>query len=224
MASDRLLVFAKRPAAGRVKPRLTPPLTPADAAVVYEACLRDIVTQAARERGRVEIWYEGGTPASGYFDAEFAHLPRFGQAPGDTGAKLHNAFAYSFASGAERAVVIGSDSPTLPEGVLTAAFSGLRDADAVFAPTRAGGYCLVGARAQAWPRAGTLFREMPSSPDPFRSMLERAIATGLDIRILPGWYEIDRLDDLRRARDDVPPDSHLGRWLAGATARGYIDP
>ena len=58
MALDRLLLFAKAPVSGRVKTRLTPPLPPDEAASLYDACLRDVFALCARERARVELWYD----------------------------------------------------------------------------------------------------------------------------------------------------------------------
>ncbi|MBI4543737.1 MAG: TIGR04282 family arsenosugar biosynthesis glycosyltransferase [Gemmatimonadetes bacterium] len=223
MLPDRLLIFAKLPAAGRVKTRLTPPLPPDEAASVYEACLRDVVARSARERARVELWYEDGAGAEAYFQAEFAHLPQGVQATGDLGEKLRDAFQRCFDDQGERTVIIGSDSPTLPEGVLGAAFDDLHEVDAVLGPTRDGGYYLVGVRGASWPRAERLFRGIPwSSDEVFRTTLERSAECGLELRLLPGWYDIDRLEDLQQALDDVPADSHLGRWLASPAAQLYL--
>jgi rSAM/selenodomain-associated transferase 1 len=225
MSSDRLLIFAKPPRAGRVKTRLSPPLPPAEAAAVYEASLRDVIALAARERGRVEVWHAGGARGERWFAREFPHILLREQAAGDLGERLCDAFARSFADGAQRVVVIGSDAPTLPDPVLTSAFEDLgeADADVVVGPTLDGGYYLIGLRAVAWPRAGRLFGGVPWSTDTvFQRTLERAHAAGLAVRVLPGWYDVDRPDDLRRARADAAPGSHLGRWLAGEAADRYL--
>ncbi|HET9985358.1 MAG TPA: TIGR04282 family arsenosugar biosynthesis glycosyltransferase [Longimicrobiales bacterium] len=223
VAADRLLVFARRPVAGRVKTRLTPPLAPDDAAQLYEACLHDVVATAARERARIEIWYDGGAEAEAYFAREFPLLARAPQAPGSLGERLEDALARSFADGAERVAVVGSDAPTLPLSSIAAAFDDLHEVDAVLGPAADGGYYLVGVRAAGWPRAAALFRSIPWSTDEvLRASGERAAEAGLEIRLLPGWYDLDRAEDLVRAREDADPESHLGRWLAGPDGARYL--
>jgi len=225
MGADRLLVFARRPAAGLAETRLTPPLPPDDAAAVYEACLRDVLALAARERARIELWYEVEDRAREYFEAEFAHLPRAEQVPGSLGERLHDAFAWSFADETERAVVVMSESPTMPDGALTAAFTDLREADMVLGPTRSGRPYLIGLRAANWPKAAPLLRAVEwGTPSCVRSAIERANAEGLVLRVLPGWYGIEDPEDLARAREDARPESHLARWLASDTGRRYVAP
>ena len=48
MSRPALIVFAKAPEPGRVKTRLCPPLTPEEAAALYEAFLRDALDRYAR--------------------------------------------------------------------------------------------------------------------------------------------------------------------------------
>jgi uncharacterized protein len=219
MPCDRLLIFARRPVPGRVKTRLCPPCSPEQAAAVYDACLRDVIAAAARARAAVEVRYDAEPGAADYFAAEYPLLRRSAQAAGDLGERMADAFDGAFAAGARRVVLIGSDSPTLPDGVHGAAFQHLEDGDAVLGPTTDGGYYLVGIAAGAWPRASRLFEQVPwSTPDVYTVTLERAAAVGLALRVLPGWYDIDVAGDLRRAASDAALGSHLGRWLRGAEA------
>ena len=213
MAADRILVFAKRPAAGHVKTRLTPPLPPDEAANVYEACVRDVIALAARQRARVELWYVDEERARIWFEKEMPNLPAEAQATGDLGVKMLDAFERSFADGAERVVIIGSDIPTLPEAVLNAAFDDLHEVDVAIGPTVDGGYYLIGMRAEARAKAHVLFERIVwSQPDVFRSTLNRIENAGLESRVLPGWYDVDTIDDLRQALADATSDSHLSRW------------
>jgi uncharacterized protein len=213
MAADRILVFAKRPAAGHVKTRLTPPLPPDEAASAYEACVRDVIALAARQRARVELWYAEDQHARTWFERELPNLPAVPQASGDLGVKMRDAFERSFADGAERVVIIGSDVPTLPEAILNAAFDDLHEVDAAIGPTIDGGYYLIGLRAQARAKAHVLFERIVwSQPDVFRSTLNRIENAGLEARVLPGWYDVDTIDDLRQALADAGSESHLCRW------------
>ena len=224
MALDRLLVFAKAPAAGRVKTRLTPPLPPDEAAALYEACLRDVVALCARERARVELWYHEDDHAGAYFAREFPHLLQTPQTEGHLGAKMHDAFTRSFADGAQRALIVGSDVPTIPENVLNMAVAALRDAEMVVGPTLDGGYYLIGFTAEAWARAQTVLHDVAWSTNlVFRTTVDRAAQAGLHLHVLPGWYDVDTIQDLRQALLDAQPDSNLARWCARPEAIQFIN-
>ena len=221
---DRLLVFAKAPVSGRVKTRLTPPLPPDEAAALYEACLRDVVALCARERARVELWYNDEHSAASYFSSEFPHLPQTTQARGNLGDKMQDAFARSFADRAQRTMIVGSDVPTMPEAVLNAAVAALRDAEMVIGPTLDGGYYLIGFTADAWPRAEMLFHDVAwSTSAVFRTTVDRAAQAGLAMHVLPGWYDVDTIDDLRQALLDAEPESNVARWSARPEAVPFIN-
>lgn len=219
---DRLLVFAKAPVAGRVKTRLSPPLPPDAAALLYEACLRDVVALCARERARLEVWYDDHGSARDYFAHEFT-VAIHAQSSGDLGHRMSDAFERSFNDGAQRVIIVGSDVPTLPESVLNAAVDGLREAEMVIGPTLDGGYYLVGLTAAVWPRARSLFSDLEwSTPTVFRGTVERAAQARLDLRVLPGWYDVDTINDVRQALLDARPDSNLARWGAQPAALQLI--
>lgn len=215
MAVERVLIFGKAPAAGRVKTRLTPPLPPDEAASVYEAMLRDVVSVCARERARVELWYDADTRAELYFATEFPHLIATPQNGADLGARMAHAFDVSFADGAQHVIIIGSDVPTIPEQVLHGALDDVRETDCVIGPTIDGGYYLIGINRNAWPRARTLFEEVAWSTDGvLRATVVKATAAKLELRVLPGWYDVDNIEDLRQALLDAQDDSNLARWGA----------
>jgi uncharacterized protein len=222
MALDRLLIFAKAPLAGRVKTRLTPPFPPDEAAAIYEASLRDVVALAARERARVEIWYHADARADVYFTTGFPHIVLERQAEGDLGSKLADAFERSFADGAQRVLILGSDVPTLPDSMLSAALDHARVADVVIGPALDGGYYLIALNHQAWPRARDLFTNIAWSTDTvFHTTASRAEAD-FRTRVLPGWYDVDTLADLRQALLDASPDCNLARWAARPEALHFL--
>lgn len=221
VAPDRSIIFARPPLADRVGEALTPPLPPDESACAYEACLHDVLQAAARERGRIEVWHDevGGQ----YFDDWFPHLRRRPQPASGERSWLPRAFAAAFDDGARRAVVLASDVPALPAGVLGAAFAHLREVDAVLGPARAGAWYLIGLRAAAWPHAAASLGGESAADRPAGALMRSAAAGRLKLRPLPGTYRLKRTGDLWRARGEVAPDSKLGRWLAGPAARSYID-
>jgi glycosyltransferase A (GT-A) superfamily protein (DUF2064 family) len=121
-------------------------------------------------------------------------------------------------------LIIGSDVPTLPESVLNAAIDGVRDAEMVVGPTLDGGYYLIGFARQAWSRAQPLFDDIAWSTDAvFRATVDKATAADLEMRVLPGWYDVDTIDELRQAIVDAQPETNLARWSMRPEALHFIN-
>jgi rSAM/selenodomain-associated transferase 1 len=143
-----LVVFVKDPIPGRVKTRLTPRITPDEAAKLYKAFTLDIISNARKlKRNSVNNVTVAYTPIG----AEKAFrklakqptnfLPQKGK---NLGERMKNAFKQSFAEGAKRVVIIGTDSPTLPVSYIQKAFDILKKIPVVIGPTFDGGYYLIG--------------------------------------------------------------------------------
>ena len=141
-------MFAKVPEPGRVKTRLCPPLSPEQAAALYDAFLRDALDRyaalGAAAGGPAVRLYLGGAarePADLVPDGVSVHPQR-----GDgLGERMLRAFVETFAAGHGRAVVVGTDHPTLPDSFFGLAFEALGDPmTAVLGPSDDGGYYLLG--------------------------------------------------------------------------------
>lgn len=211
--TTRLIVFAKPPVPGLAKTRLSPPLTPEQAAAVYEASLRDVVTLARRTALDVEIHYAGPDGAADFFAGAFPDVPAYPQGGGDLGQRMAAAFDRSFDSGLRRVLIVGSDSPTLPEDELHAA-ARIDPNSVVLGRAADGGYYLVGLHEEAWPRARPMFRDIPwSTEGVFTTTIERIAGTGLGVTLLTPWYDIDRIQDLRLAALHAETGSHLRALL-----------
>src|SRR6266545_5994116 len=118
-----LLVVAKRPAAGQTKTRLCPPLSGAAAAALYECFLLDtldIMRQAPGvERGIVYL----PDDAEQYFRTLAPDMALTPQRGADLGERLDHLLTEALTGGADQAVVIDSDSPTLPAAYVAGAFA-----------------------------------------------------------------------------------------------------
>lgn len=192
-----LLLFAKRPAPGRVKTRLAAAVGPEPACALYRAFLADELARLARfaTRARVELRAEG----PGAFDdpPPPAAARVVEQGPGDLGARLARAFDAAFAAGDAPVVALGADAPTLPDATVDAAFAALEEPGAglCVAPARDGGYVLVGLAR----RCAALFRDVPwGGPRVLATTLERARAAGLAARLLPPGDDVDDVEGLAR--------------------------
>ncbi len=210
MQTDRpglLIIMAKQPAPGAVKTRLSPPLTPDEALALYQAFLLDtigLVAAACRLAGTATpaLAY-APAPAAEYFralvPAHFVLLPQRGATLGERLASLPGQAA---ALGFARVAMIDSDSPTLPPATVAHCFAELArpDVDVVLGPCRDGGYYLIGLNAPQ----PALFRDIPWSTDQVtRETLAAVRATGLQVALLPPWYDVDTAADLRHLRAEL---------------------
>jgi rSAM/selenodomain-associated transferase 1 len=190
-------MVCKTPAPGQSKTRLTPPLTPQEAAALSACFIRDTAATVA-SLGAGVTPYAVFTPAGS--EAVLTPLlpPTFRlllQGGGDLGARLTRAAADLFAAGHAGVVLIGSDSPTLPRSILAQAVELVRGgADVVLGGALDGGYTLIGLPRER----PELFTRIPWSTDSVHAAtLERARESGLTVTNVPRWYDVDDEDSLR---------------------------
>ena len=195
-----LLVIAKRPAPGQTKTRLSPPLLPEQAADLYDCFLRDTLDIARAVPGVSRWVHYAPDTAAGYFQQlapDFGLRPQVGVS---LGPRLDQVLTACLAEGFERAVIMDSDSPTLPPARVAGAFAALEAADVVLGPCDDGGYYLIGLK-QPQPR---LLREVQmSTPHVLRDTLALAEQAGLRVELLAPWYDVDTAPELERLRADL---------------------
>ncbi|OAN45998.1 hypothetical protein A6A03_01710 [Chloroflexus islandicus] len=211
-----LVMMARRPEAGRVKTRLCPPLTPAQAATLYAAFLRDLVDLVRVVPGVQPLIAYAPAEAGDYFAALAPAIARRPQTGADLGERLAAVTDAVLGEGAPAVLVIGSDSPSLPPAQITQAVAALAGgADLVLGPAEDGGYYLVGLRRPA----PALFTEVPmSTPTVLRDTLAVAERLGLRTALIDPWYDIDTIADLHRLRADPAPLRHTRPVLAAVLA------
>ena len=197
-----LVVFAKAPAAGRVKTRFTPPLTPAEAAVLYRCLLDDVLEVSGAAAASLDLDAVLAVDAASEVATLTAQAPRgfrgIAQGHGALGDRMARAAHQAVAAGAPCVFLRGSDSPCMAEATLAAAVGALSRVDLVVCPDRDGGYNLVGVRAQALSSSvlGQLFDHPMSVPTVLRDTLARAERLGLATHQLPTGFDLDRFEDL----------------------------
>lgn len=193
MSTVAIAIAAKTPKSGASKTRLSPPLLPEECAAISACFIRDLsATIAAVAAGGDVTGYALYTPRGS--EAELQRLLPAGvrlmpQVEGDFGERLLHGVIDLLGAGHEAAILVNSDSPTLPAAILRAAAEALRGRDAVVLSSAAdGGYTLIGL---SQPHA-RLFADIPwSTPEVFRLTLERAREIGLPVTQVPGWYDVD---------------------------------
>lgn len=233
-AACAIAVMAKAPQPGRSKTRLVPPLTPAQAAGLSAAFLRD-VTENIAAAGRLAAihGYIAYAPRGleGLFDGHIADGTGLLLADGSPdmppgvegfGRCLLHAVRSLLAEGYGAACVLNSDSPTLPTSLLAQTADLLaRPGDrAVLGPAEDGGYYLLGLKAAH----EHLFADIEWSTDSVAARtMRRAREIGLELVLLPSWYDVDDAAALRRLADGLngtasPQDASLTPFAAAATA------
>ena len=106
---------------------------------------------------------------------------------------MRNAFNQSFAEGAKRVVIIGTDSPTLPTSYIQKAFDVLKKIPIVIGPTFDGGYYLLGLSKQN----DDIFDDVEwSTSRVFEQTLTRIKSMNMQVYVLPPWYDVDTSEDL----------------------------
>jgi uncharacterized protein len=203
----RIAVFARRPVPGRVKTRLSPALPAALACDLHHAMLDDAiaVARAASVDERFLYWDRAEGDVSGAGERAGDPFATRAQCEGDLGARLSAAFAELLRDPDDRAIVIGSDCPSLDAAVVDAGFAALETRDVVVGPTSDGGYYLIGLSRPA----PALFRGIDWGT-------ERVLMQTLEAARSLACERLIGLDDL-----DTPAD--LVRWI-GARASAADPP
>jgi Uncharacterized protein conserved in bacteria len=195
-----IAVMAKASVARRTKTRLVPPLTFDQAAQCNTAFLRDIADNilGASTKASIAGYVAYGPPDARRFFEE--NVPReivlIEASYPSLGDCLNHAIAQLLARGHRAAVVVNSDSPTLPTSLLveTAELLGRPGERAVLGPALDGGYYLLGVKA----RHPRLLEDIAwSTQRVTQQTLERAAELHLPVHMLPTWYDVDDVATLK---------------------------
>ncbi|MDQ3013860.1 MAG: TIGR04282 family arsenosugar biosynthesis glycosyltransferase [Acidobacteriota bacterium] len=224
-------VMIKAPRAGASKTRLSPPLTPIEAAELSACFLRDTVNNIAgaglsEPAAGIAVYTPVGAEAAfdGMLPEEFSLLAQRGEAFGD---RLFYATQDLLAVGYESLCLIDSDSPTLPTAWLAWAARSLKAPGdrVVLGPSADGGYYLIGLK-----RAHRhLFTDVVwSTEQVLAQTIQRAAEINLAVELLPTWYDVDDAASLAELCaefwPDHPPGEHKGSTgYAAPHTRRYIE-
>ena len=180
-----ILVMAKAPVPGRVKTRLCPPCSPAEAAALAEAALADTLDAVTACGAARRILALDGEPGP-WLPAGFEVVA---QASGGFDERLGAAWATAGGPG----VQIGMDTPQVTAGLLDEALAALDTAAAALGHATDGGWWAIGLRR---PDPG-VFRGLPMSTDRTgAAQHDRLRALGMDVAALPALADLDTVDDL----------------------------
>jgi rSAM/selenodomain-associated transferase 1 len=199
MLAAQIVVIAKEPVPGRVKTRLTPPLTPVEAAVLAEAALTDTLAAVTAAPVARRVLALQGAPGR--------WLPPGFDVIGQRGAGLDERIAWALTDARVTlpvpVVLIGMDTPQVtPELLAAAAEPLLADAaDATFGLAEDGGFWLLGLRKID----PALVHGVPmSQPDTGSRQLARMKRAGLRVKMLPELTDVDTVREAERVAAETP--------------------
>ena len=182
------VLFAKKPVPGAVKTRLQSHLSASEAARLYEALLLDCATALHETQAAAKVVAFAPAHAEDALRTLLAPIGTFEYVPqpeGDLGQRMESLMQWAFAR-AERVVIIGSDSPSLPARYIDEGLALLREKEVVLGPSTDGGYYLVGRRKGE----SRIFQDVAwSTGMVFEQTLARLGTQTLGL--LPPWYDVD---------------------------------
>jgi rSAM/selenodomain-associated transferase 1 len=193
-----VILFTKSPVPGFAKTRLAAEIGETAAAELAVALLKDTVSLCSKSARRLYI----ALAANDEHDSLAGFVPdapHYRQRGRNLGERLTAAFAEAFDRGAERPVLVGSDSPTLPSHLIDCARRALEHHDVVLGPAEDGGFYAV-ALNEPHPE---LFAGIEwSTQRVLQQTLANAAAHDLSVCCLPYWYDVDTKADLARLQSD----------------------
>lgn len=195
-----LSFFVKYPRPGYVKTRLSKYLGKEKAASLYKLCAEELITRISHKEFSKVIFYAPAKAKSkikNWLKQDLILLPQKGCSLGE---RLKNAFLEMFAKGAEKVIIIGTDSPLLEARIILKAFKVLDIYDLVLGPSSDGGYYLIGLTLKHKNNENfyfPLFKNIKwQDKDVFSSTLKKAEKLKLKVKALKEYFDIDVAEDL----------------------------
>ncbi|MFI9592929.1 TIGR04282 family arsenosugar biosynthesis glycosyltransferase [Nonomuraea sp. NPDC052265] len=193
----QIVLIAKEPVAGRVKTRLTPPYSPAEAAALAEAALRDSLRAVAAAPACQRVLALDGLPGR-WLPRGFVVIPQRGTGLDE---RLAAAFADVHRLRPGPVVLIGMDTPQVTPELLREAGEALEEHDAVYGPAADGGFWLLGLRR---PDPALLLGVPMSHAETGKLQLDRLDRAGLTVHHLPELIDVDTAADAAAVASEAP--------------------
>jgi uncharacterized protein len=209
-----LVVIAKAPLPGHAKTRLSPPCTPAEAAELAAAALKDTLGVVGATPARRRVLALDGE-RDGWAAPGFEVVPQRGSGLGER-------LAHALEAAGGPAIVVGMDTPQLSPGLLAAAARRLMEPmmDAVLGPAYDGGYWALGLRR---PDARVFAGVPMSSARTGSAQLHRLAALSLCTGLLPTLRDVDTMLDAAAVARAWPETGFAAayRRISAAHAAGH---
>ena len=201
---NALLIFLRYPDAGKVKRRLSEEVGPERAAEVYEKLIRRTLGVAGdfkrrAPEARVVLFHTPQDPVEklrNKFRGPWEFCPQQGK---HLGARMANALRAAFATGANKAVLIGTDLSDIEATDIEGAFRNIGKKVAVLGPAADGGFYLIGTDR---PIGAPLHFSTWGTGKVFSRTARELEAGGFRIHLAAERHDVDCKRDLDRVGSD----------------------
>ena len=199
--NHHVTILAKNPFTTQVKTRLAKDIGADAARGVYARLLYQTLNRLTSSRSKINLTL--CLPSQNdrrFFEEAYPELEITQQASGDLGMKIHDALQSAFKTGAQTAIVIGSDLPAMGWNLLDQAFNQIQENAVLLGPSLDGGYYLIGMQAPGI----NIFKDVPwSSARVLMMTIEKIRAAGFQPILLPEHQDIDFASDLVEWQADL---------------------
>ncbi len=226
MGNNALLIFLRYPEAGKVKRRLSGEVGPERAAEVYEKLVRRTLGVACdfKRRSpevRVVLFHTPQDPVEklkSKFRGPWEFRPQEGE---HLGARMAYALRTAFATGADKAVLIGSDLSDIEATDIEGAFRNIGEKAAVLGPAVDGGFYLIGTDR---PIGAPLQFSAWGTGEVFSRTARGLEAAGFRIHLAAERHDVDRRQDLDRLDGDFLLTSSISIVIATLAEAEELSP
>tara|TARA_Y100000310_G_C20702969_1_gene831806 strand:+ start:7137 stop:7793 length:657 start_codon:yes stop_codon:yes gene_type:complete len=193
---NHIIFFVKYPEKGKVKTRLAKSIGDEHALGLYKCMVEDILAMLKDTGIDFTIFYSPDDKENEL--KEWLGDNKFVAQQGkDLGEKMKNAFTFVFKDDEiKNAIIIGSDSPDIPEKLIFEAFDPLEKNEAVIGPSFDGGYYLLGFTKQSF--IPEVFNGIDWSTEKvFEQTMKILLDHNKKVSLLQRWADIDTIDELK---------------------------
>ncbi|GAV19839.1 2-phospho-L-lactate guanylyltransferase [Mariprofundus micogutta] len=192
LAGIRVVIMCKAPVKGRVKTRLMTALSAEHATAVHAAMATTVIERTKRLFDDVVL---AADDIKHPFFTSFG-LPVLSQHEGNLGDRMHRQVSQAFEQDTQAVLLLGTDSPHMPDARLLDAAAGLQSHDVVLGSVEDGGYDLIAMNA-----AHPVFDAVDwSTPQVLPQTLNHIRRLQLTSKLLDVSFDVDLPSDIERAR------------------------
>jgi glycosyltransferase A (GT-A) superfamily protein (DUF2064 family) len=208
-----LAIYCRHPETKRVKTRLARGIGSTEARLFYSGCLESLRHDLSILQRRFDIAIcpsdaKDTDWARSYFLEHDHVIP---QIYGNLGLRIEHTDLTLRCQGYEKVILIGSDAPSLPIRFVEDVDNYLSRVDVVLGPCSDGGIYAIGSGITLLP-----MRDIPWGTEAvFSGLLEKYKHEGINVGTTSSWYDVDRMEDLAIALEDLMRSSQKHRNVLG---------
>jgi len=195
--NDTLIILIRNPLKGLVKSRLAAEAGIEKAYRIYKQLLTRLHSNTISLPYRKCLFYDRYIDTDDYWNEKI--YEKYLQSEGDIGKRMKEAIKQAFGQGADKVVLIGSDTPEIDEIIIAEAFRSLDAHDIILGPANDGGYYLIAMKKaisklfdiEKW--GGNLV---------LKQTIQQINKLQLSYKLLPELIDIDTIEDLNKSGFD----------------------